>query len=76
MKKYTSDVNNPMFAMGDTLLHVKTGKHCCILTVPNEIDTLEYCNLPFYSYKEILGSPKIWYRAQTNMEDGRFIKHE
>jgi hypothetical protein len=34
---------------------------------------LEYCDQPFYAYAE-LNSSKVWLRAQSIMEDGRFEK--
>ncbi len=73
MKTIKSDVNNPLFELGDFVKHLKTGRVYIIVGLPDENDILEYCNLPFYKYNEI-DSPKMWNRAQTVMEDGRFVK--
>jgi len=75
MKKLEANVFKPMFNVGDLIKHVKTGNVYIVIAQPNKSHILEYCNLPFYAYTEQVGlNPKTWYRAQTVMEDGRFIK--
>lgn len=60
------------FTVGQTVRHVKTRKLYLILKTPDANHKLEYCKKPFYVYQSI-DTGNIWYRAYTEMEDGRFM---
>ena len=69
-------MNDPLFCRGDIITHVKTGKGYVILREPNKFLRLEHCNEPFYVYRSY-GEHTVqvlWYRCQSEMEDGRFVK--
>ena len=61
----------PQFKEGDVVRHRKGGLYV-ILAPPMSDIRLEYCNEPFYSYRDM--KHNIWIRRQSEMEDGRFEK--
>lgn len=68
------------FVQHQTLLHVKTNKHICVILTPDRC-RLEETEEPAYAYGvwqvsvsgEVTEGKEIWVRSQTEMEDGRFV---
>lgn len=62
-----------MFVDGDTVKHLKSGNYYKILEVPDNNKRLEYCNEPYYTYRELGDTDSIiWLRRKSEFEDGRF----
>lgn len=59
-----------IFAQGDIVHHVRTGNEYVITMVPPQL-RLESTNETAYAYKG--SDDTIWIRAQSQMEDGRFV---
>lgn len=63
------------FKPGDVLVHLKTGRHYCILHGA-DLCRLEATGEPAYAYRlhqhEQTGDATVWVRAAREMEDGRF----
>lgn len=59
------------FKLNDQVIHVKSGDEYFILSIPDKVRRLEYCDEPFYKYVS-LSDGIIWYRRKSEFEDGRF----
>lgn len=68
----TTAYSTPKFAIGDPILHVKSGKVYVIRHLPTH-HRLESTNEPAYGYDN--GTSPCWWRSQSEMEDGRFVLH-
>lgn len=64
-----------MFKIGQKIIHVKTGNVYTVTKLPDERCRLEYCNESYYEYASDHGGFVFWIRCKSEMEDGRFIKH-
>lgn len=63
------------FKIGESVLHIKTGRVYKIIGTPTHSMRLEHCNEPFYIYQDKDGIGTMWCRQKSEMEDGRFKKH-
>lgn len=67
----------PEFKQHQFVRHTRTGKAYIILQTPAPNHLLEATGEQFYAYREFRTHPlpddKIWYRAASQMEDGRFV---
>ncbi len=75
----------PKFRKNQQVHHVKSGADYLITRIPNPLRILEYCREPFYEYVRYTALAQLrnmaeedidkrtYLRAQTEMEDGRFI---
>ena len=59
-----------LFKIDDTVCHVRTGNTYLITMVPPHL-RLESTNESAYAYEDREGV--TWVRAQSQMEDGRFV---
>jgi len=62
--------SDPLFAIGQTVRHMKTGGSYLIKELPTRL-RIEKTGEPAYEYQDVVTLQK-WVRPQTEMEDGRF----
>lgn len=70
-QKCSSSSRSPAgYKAGTDVKHLETGNVYHVLAAPDDRSRLEYCDEPYYRYKD--GNGVEWVRRQTEMEDGRF----
>ena len=71
-------MKTPKFKRGQIVLFKGTNASYCITELPQDHLRLAVSGDPFYGYRSYGNDTDhiIWYRRQSEMEDGRFIERE